>query len=844
MLIRGATEGESWVDDVQEGMKNMMSAEAAAAAPKFELSEEAKAATNSAQIRFHEAAANPEMAASSLGGGGGGGDGGFGGPPHSGGGRGSHHHLQQQPPPQQPQQQQAVQQRTVRLAQMQQQRSTPLRQYHNNIKRKLIAFFAHGARGAKVLDLCAGRGGDLHKWADAGVGFLLGLDLSQVQCEEANRRFHQMKSQSRGPGYHMHAQFRQEQCLGKDVRQFFAEVGDPTEQFALVSCMFALHYFFASESILQTFLATVAANLREGGIFLGCLPDGERIERLIEHSGDKSTGIFSNGMLTLHKQWIGEATPFGSYCKFALIDTVTDDVAGDEGSEEPLAKLYPFLEQMARKAGLELISSYSCNSRAQASRELEELLDHGDVQSGAAFKHFSPNFSKSAGVDRELRALEEASKVYATFVFRKISQSGAADLVTGATATKTPPLLPRPTDTAAAVGMAESEQSAPADAQNAVVAAKIIESRAHSATSASLPESLYTEQAPWPRYTAAATNSAAGGATVQGTSSLSRFDRQNIEIEKHYDSARGTIQTKQQPRPAIQTKQKQRLPAVLESYQHTAHFDQRQVERNVNEEDWKLVLRNPDYVVRQQQRDKYVKILDGNRTITLITEGSLHDLYRQKPRQHKLITTYAKDAAQNPVVIVFLSVLDDGRRKLLTTVDYPCKNRWPCLDILGSMAQFKFKGLSKPSDRQSSEMHGSQSDNDEKCLYHAAQLWTLKASSILLDVTLFTDAMSVDECINATADDKKWSQNRHGDKLISLIADVADIDPDLKLVPQPLSPKLVRDYAVHTSTNNGKVWNNMVKKFENSTVWVLDDGDDGDERSLVESIYDYVRAIN
>eukprot|EP01043_Picozoa_sp_COSAG02_P055726 COSAG02_NODE_6511_length_3526_cov_16.997374_2_plen_551_part_00 len=287
--------------------------------------------------------------------------------------------------------------------------------------------------------------------------------------------------------------------------------------------------------------------------------------------------------------------------------------------------------------------------------------------------------------------------------------------------------------------------------------------------------------------------------------------------------------------------EQQRPPDVLEAYQHTAHFDQRQEERNVSDEDIELVLRKPDFVVKQHKRDKYVKILDDNRTITLITEGSLHDLYRRKPRRDKLITTYTKDANFNPVVIVFLSFLDGGARKLLTTVDYPCGTRWPCLDILGSMAQFKFKGLSKPSDRQSSEMHGSQSDIDEKCLYHAAQLWTLKASSILLDIALFTDAMAVDECINATAGDKKWSQNRHGDKLISLIADV---DPDLKLVPQPFSPELVSDYAVHTSTNNGNVWNDMVKNFKNSTVWVLDDGDDGDERSLVESIYDYVRAIN
>ena len=73
MLICGATEGESWIDDMQEGVKNLMKAEAAAAAPKFELSEEAKAATNSAQTRFHDAAANPEMAAGSQGGGGRGG---------------------------------------------------------------------------------------------------------------------------------------------------------------------------------------------------------------------------------------------------------------------------------------------------------------------------------------------------------------------------------------------------------------------------------------------------------------------------------------------------------------------------------------------------------------------------------------------------------------------------------------------------------------------------------------------------------------------------------------------------------------------------------------------------
>ena len=57
VVVRGATEGESWVDDVQEGLKALLSAEAAAAAPQIQVSEEAKAATMAAQQRYQEVAA-------------------------------------------------------------------------------------------------------------------------------------------------------------------------------------------------------------------------------------------------------------------------------------------------------------------------------------------------------------------------------------------------------------------------------------------------------------------------------------------------------------------------------------------------------------------------------------------------------------------------------------------------------------------------------------------------------------------------------------------------------------------------------------------------------------------
>ena len=144
--------------------------------------------------------------------------------------------------------------------------SQPLRDYHNIVKDKLIARFGHGARGAKVLDLAAGKGGDLNKWAKRKVGFLLGLDLSQKECNEANHRYHQR--QQKGDIGSMQAHFRRE-TLGYTVRDFYTEVGHPSERFMVVSCMFALHYFFADANVLRTLFETVSANLCEGGVFIG-----------------------------------------------------------------------------------------------------------------------------------------------------------------------------------------------------------------------------------------------------------------------------------------------------------------------------------------------------------------------------------------------------------------------------------------------------------------------------------------------------------------------------------------------------------------------------------------------
>jgi len=57
--------------------------------------------------------------------------------------------------------------------------------------------------------------------------------------------------------------------------------GRAANGFSVVSCMFAIHYFFKSESSLDAFLGNVASNLRKNGIFITTFMDGDKVNALL-----------------------------------------------------------------------------------------------------------------------------------------------------------------------------------------------------------------------------------------------------------------------------------------------------------------------------------------------------------------------------------------------------------------------------------------------------------------------------------------------------------------------------------------------------------------------------------
>ncbi len=246
--------------------------------------------------------------------------------------------------------------------------AAPLKRFHNTVKRLLLQTLV--PPGARVLDLGAGRGGDVRKWAECQVSFAKGLDISGAELDEARRRASAL------PG--LTAVFERTDSLGVNAWD------DPDGPYDVVTCMFALHYFFASERTCQTLLNHVARNLRKGGVFVGIVPDGIRINRALAHRSTSAS-------VRLEAQWSGPPRPFGSPYLCEIEDTVTSQ----GGSLEYLV-YDTVLTAVARQFGLQPIL---------------DLELPGLEATSTSFKHLVPPYPGP---------LAEATRLFAAFAFRKV----------------------------------------------------------------------------------------------------------------------------------------------------------------------------------------------------------------------------------------------------------------------------------------------------------------------------------------------------------------------------------------------------------------------------------------
>lgn len=204
-----------------------------------------------------------------------------------------------------------------------------MRDFHNlYVKRRLIEGVAKP--GETLIDLAVGKAGDMSKWIAAHLRFVFGIDISRDNIENRKdgacarylnykKRFNTMpaalfiegNSSLNVRNGEAAANPRGKQILaavfgkgpkdeGKLGSAVYKQYGAGKDGFNIVSCQFALHYFFENQSTLQNFLRNISENCTVGGHFIGTCYDGTTIFNALE---TKKEGQSLVGYKNERKMW-------------------------------------------------------------------------------------------------------------------------------------------------------------------------------------------------------------------------------------------------------------------------------------------------------------------------------------------------------------------------------------------------------------------------------------------------------------------------------------------------------------------------------------------------------------
>ena len=155
-------------------------------------------------------------------------------------------------------------------------RVLPLRNFNNWVKSVLIS--EHCKPGFTVLDLCCGKGGDLHKYELARVSFYVGVDNVKESIHHAKGRYD--KSSRSFEAVFLHGDVTDDSTsISSVVSEYYSL------EYDLVSSQFAINYLTASEAKFRAFLGNVAENLKPGGYFVGTIPDANILVKKLRTKG-------------------------------------------------------------------------------------------------------------------------------------------------------------------------------------------------------------------------------------------------------------------------------------------------------------------------------------------------------------------------------------------------------------------------------------------------------------------------------------------------------------------------------------------------------------------------------
>lgn len=134
-----------------------------------------------------------------------------------------------------------------------------MKRFHNYIKRVMLGKY----KGHSLLDLGCGKGGDLYKWIDNNIKYIEGYDINKESIEEAQKKAQKCLDISTSKNFDINFYVED---LSLNALQL-------KKKFDIISCNFALQYFFKNDKILETVAKTLHECTCPGSYFMGTLLD-------------------------------------------------------------------------------------------------------------------------------------------------------------------------------------------------------------------------------------------------------------------------------------------------------------------------------------------------------------------------------------------------------------------------------------------------------------------------------------------------------------------------------------------------------------------------------------------
>ena len=299
-----------------------------------------------------------------------------------------------------------------------------MRDFHNWIKLVLISnitkLLPYKSK-MSLLDIAVGRGGDLSKWNKSNISYVFGFDKNEKSInndDPENPGAIERLSSFRGSKFKdikfmVGDALKPSKPLLNNIESFLKK--NHLNGFNVVSCQFALHYFFKSETELRIILTLISRYLSPGGFFIGTTINGDTIKNMFKDIKEK---VYSTELFRIQRNFPKTIkSPYGNEYNFTIFDTKDKaNYFNTIGVSKEYLVNFKVLEEIAAEyklapVKLNFFEDYTLEKQKMFVEIKKNTINFNDILKMGKWKPKSKDLSKE---ERELNGL------YTTFAFTKI----------------------------------------------------------------------------------------------------------------------------------------------------------------------------------------------------------------------------------------------------------------------------------------------------------------------------------------------------------------------------------------------------------------------------------------